>query len=49
MIKLKEQRLGQNTRMSFAGSQFDYPLPNLVEIQTKSYKWFLEEGLREVL
>ena len=49
MINLKEQRLGQNTRKSFARSTFDYPLPNLVEIQTKSYKWFLEEGLREVL
>ena len=49
MIELKEQRLGQNIRKSFARSRFDYPLPNLVEIQTKSYKWFLEEGLREVL
>ncbi len=49
MINLKEQKLGQNVRKSFARSQFDYPLPNLVEIQTKSYKWLLEEGLREVL
>ena len=49
MIELKEQRLGQNVRKSFARSRFDYPLPNLVEIQTKSYKWFLDEGLREVL
>ncbi len=49
MIKLREQKLGQNTRKSFARSGFDYPLPNLVEIQTKSYKWFLEEGLKEVL
>ncbi len=23
-------------------------MPNLIEIQTKSYKWFIEEGLREV-
>lgn len=49
MINVKEQRLGQNTRMSFSRSRFDYPLPNLVEVQTKSYKWFLEEGLKEVL
>ncbi|MBE6529523.1 MAG: DNA-directed RNA polymerase subunit beta [Ruminococcaceae bacterium] len=35
--------------MSFSRSRFDYPLPNLVEVQTKSYKWFLEEGLKEVL
>ncbi len=26
-----------------------YPLPNLVEIQTRSYDWFLREGLRELL
>lgn len=25
-----------------------YPLPNLVEIQIDSYKWFLEKGLREL-
>src|SRR3989344_4838179 len=24
------------------------PLPNLLEIQTDSYKWFLEKGLREL-
>ena len=23
-------------------------LPNLIEIQTASYEWFLEEGLREM-
>ena len=49
MVKVKEQKLGQNTRMSFAKSNFAYELPNLVEVQTKSFKWFLEEGLMEVL
>ncbi|MBR2019769.1 MAG: DNA-directed RNA polymerase subunit beta [Clostridia bacterium] len=49
MIHVKDQKLGQNTRKSFARSRFDYPLPNLVEIQTKSYEWFKEEGLMEVL
>ncbi|HOX41165.1 MAG TPA: hypothetical protein PK263_03150, partial [bacterium] len=24
-------------------------LPNLIEIQTKSYEWFFKEGLRELL
>jgi len=50
MVNVKEQKLGQNTRMSFSrtrGTQLE--LPNLVEIQTKSFKWFLEEGLMEVL
>src|SRR3989339_1099721 len=28
---------------------FEYPLPNLIEIQTNSYKWFLKEGLKELL
>ena len=49
MISLKDQKLGQNTRKSFSRSQFDYPLPSLVEIQTKSYEWFKKEGLMEVL
>ncbi len=49
MIHVKDQKLGQNTRKSFARSRFDYPLPNLVEIQTKSYEWFKQEGLMEVL
>ncbi|MBO5041879.1 MAG: DNA-directed RNA polymerase subunit beta [Clostridia bacterium] len=35
--------------MSFSRTRFNLDLPNLVEIQTKSYKWFLEEGLGEVL
>ena len=49
MVNVKEQKLGQNTRMSFAKSSFSCELPNLVEVQTKSFKWFLEEGLKEVL
>ena len=49
MVNVKEQKLGQNTRMSFSKSRYNLELPNLVEIQTKSFKWFLEEGLKEVL
>ncbi len=49
MINLKEQKLGENTRKSFSRTRFNLELPNLVEVQTKSYKWFLEEGLGEVL
>ena len=49
MVNVKEHKLGQNTRMSFSKSRYSLELPNLVEIQTKSFKWFLEEGLREVL
>ncbi len=46
---IKEQRLGKNVRMSFSKARTTLELPNLLEIQTKSYKWFLEEGLGEVL
>ena len=49
MVNVKEQKLGNNTRMSFSRSTFNLELPNLVEVQTKSFKWFLEEGLMEVL
>ena len=49
MVNVKEHKLGKNTRMSFSKSQFPCELPNLVEVQTKSFKWFLEEGLMEVL
>ncbi|MBR6602938.1 MAG: DNA-directed RNA polymerase subunit beta, partial [Clostridia bacterium] len=46
---IKEQRLGKNVRMSFSKARTTLELPNLLEVQTKSYKWFLEEGLGEVL
>ena len=49
MVNVREHKLGQNTRMSFAKNQFPCELPSLVEVQTKSFKWFLEEGLKEVL
>ncbi len=49
MVNVKEQRLGKNVRMSFSKTHGTLELPNLVEIQTKSFKWFLEEGLMEVL
>ena len=41
-------QLGKNTRMSYSRIQEVLDMPNLIEIQKNSYKWFLEEGLREV-
>ncbi|MBS4175719.1 DNA-directed RNA polymerase subunit beta [Bacillus sp. FJAT-49736] len=35
-------------RRSFARISEVLELPNLIEIQTASYKWFLDEGLREM-
>lgn len=49
MVNVTEQKLGKNTRMSFSKTRSAHELPNLVEVQTKSYKWFLETGLMEVL
>ncbi len=42
-------QLGKNTRMSFSKIKETFPMPNLIEIQTTSYKWFCEEGIKEVL
>ena len=46
---VKEQKLGKNVRMSFSKARNTLELPNLLEVQTKSYEWFLREGLDEVL
>ena len=49
MINVKDQKLGQNIRKSFSKTNSTLELPDLVEVQTKSFKWFIEEGLMEVL
>ena len=41
-------KLGENTRMSYGKINEVLEMPNLIEIQTNSYKWFLSEGLKEV-
>ena len=46
---LKPQKLGTNVRMSFSKIEAATEMPNLIEVQKDSYKWFLEEGLNEVL
>ena len=46
---VREKKLGKTTRMSFAKIDDVLEMPNLVEVQKKSYRWFLDEGLREVL
>ena len=39
---------GQSMRMSYQRQKEVLPMPNLIEVQTDSYKWFLEKGLQEV-
>ena len=48
MTNIKPVKLGNNVRMSFAKINEVLEMPNLIEVQKNSYKWFLEEGLREV-
>ncbi len=45
---VKPVRLGKNTRMTFSKINEVIDMPNLIEIQKDSYKWFVEEGLKEV-
>ena len=46
---VKPHKLGKNVRMSFAKIDEALEMPNLIEVQKKSYEWFVNEGLREVL
>ena len=48
MVNVKPVQLGKNTRMSFGKIEEVLEMPNLIEVQKKSYQWFLEEGLKEV-
>ncbi len=48
MTNLKPVQLGKTTRMSFAKINEVLDMPNLIEVQKNSYKWFLDQGLKEV-
>ena len=48
MVNVKPVQLGNNTRMSFSKINEVLEMPNLIEVQKDSYRWFLEEGLGEV-
>ena len=45
--RIKPVRSGKGMRMSFSRQKEVLAMPNLIEIQKKSYDWFLHEGLRE--
>jgi DNA-directed RNA polymerase subunit beta len=45
---LQEKLKHNQERFSFAKIEEVLDMPNLIEIQQKSYQWFLEEGLREM-
>jgi hypothetical protein len=44
----KVTRYGKRSRVSFAKIPNVLDVPNLIEIQRESFKWFLREGVREV-
>ena len=46
---VKPRQLGKNVRMSFQKIYEALEMPNLIEVQKKSYQNFIEEGLMEVL
>jgi DNA-directed RNA polymerase subunit beta len=46
---LKKYKAGLNGRIDFSKISGTTQIPNLVEIQTESFKWFREKGLDEVL
>ncbi len=43
-----KMQFGRNTRMCYSKIKEALEMPNLIEVQKDSYKWFLEEGLKEV-
>ena len=48
MAMVKDQLFGKTVRKSYAKYEEILEMPNMLKIQKDSYKWFLEEGLREV-
>ena len=41
-------QVGKRTRMSFSRIKEVLEMPNLIEIQQNSYRWFLNEGIKEM-
>jgi hypothetical protein len=48
-MMLRSIKLGRTERMTYSKLREVIDMPDLVEVQKKSYQWFLDEGLMEVL
>ncbi|MDO4567036.1 MAG: DNA-directed RNA polymerase subunit beta, partial [Oscillospiraceae bacterium] len=48
MVNVHPVKLGKNERMSFSHIDEVLDMPNLIEVQKNSYRWFLTDGLKEV-
>ncbi len=46
--RIRPMKSGRSSRMSYSRQKEVLQMPNLIEVQTDSYKWFLEQGLNEV-
>ena len=46
--RIRPVKAGKGMRMSYSRQKEVLEMPNLIEVQKDSYKWFLEEGLKEV-
>lgn len=46
--RIRPMKLGNEVRMSYSRIDEVLEMPNLIEVQKNSYRWFLTEGLKEV-
>ena len=46
--RIRPIKVGNGMRMSYSKQKEVLDMPNLIEVQKDSYRWFLEEGLYEV-
>ena len=46
--RIRSVKTGKSMRMSYQRQKEVLEMPNLIEVQKKSYQWFLDEGLKEV-
>ena len=46
--RIRSVKTGKSMRMSYQRQKEVLVMPNLIEVQKDSYKWFLDEGLKEV-
>ncbi|MBO5199616.1 MAG: DNA-directed RNA polymerase subunit beta [Lachnospiraceae bacterium] len=46
--RIRPIKVGKGVRMSYSRQKEVLDMPNLIEVQKDSYKWFLDEGLNEV-
>ena len=46
--RIRPVKAGKSVRMSYSRRKDVLEMPNFIEVQKDSYKWFVEEGLKEV-